>query len=297
MTTTIRRVLFACTVLSIALALGLAVAPSPARAGIHYKADTVVSGAHDSSTKVEAWIEGGKGKILFVDSDQPMLEANEYLLTTDGGKTLYLVNPKEKTYTQWDLQAMLQTFGDVMESMKGVVNLDFSDPKVEKLEEGPGGQILGHATTHTRFRTSYTTSIKIMGMKRSSSTETVQDLWTTDAFNDAALGVWLRTEPPATGIEGLDKLIKSSMDQVKGLPLKSVVVSTTTGQKGKRETTSRTETEVTLLEETSVPGSTFEIPEGYKEQQMEMDGQDGQKDEGNPFSRFLKGKGKSGGGR
>jgi len=289
-----RRVLVAVTVLSLVAALGLAVAP--AQAALHYKADTVTSGGQDSSTSVEAWVDGENAKILFLDSDQPMLSKNEYLLTTDGGKTLYLVNPKDETYMQWDLEAMLQTFGNVMESMKGMVNLEFSDPQVEKLAEGPGETILGHSTTHSKYRTTYTTSIKIMGMKRASTTETVQDLWTTDAFNDAALGVWLRTEPPATGIEGLDKLIQSSMDQVHGLPLKSVVVSTTTGQKGKRETTTRTETNVTLLEQTSVPGSTFEIPSGYTEQQMQMDGQ-GEKeneDDGNPFSRFLK-KGKGGG--
>jgi len=287
-----RRVLVAVTALSLVAALGLAVAP--AQAAVHYKADTVTSGPQDSSTSVEAWVDGESAKVLFLDSDQPMLGKNEYLLTTDGGKTLYLVNPKEKTYMQWDIEAMLKTFGSVMESMKGMVNLDFSDPQVEKLADEPGETILGHSTTHSKYRTTYTTSIKVMGMKRSSTTESVQDLWTTNDYDDPAFGIWLRTEPPSTGIEGLDKLIQSSMDQVKGLPLKSVVVSTTTGQKGKRETTTRTETNVTLLEETSVPASTYEIPAGYTEQQMEMDGQGEEQDDGNPFSRFLKGKGNGG---
>lgn len=289
-----RRVPFAVTVLSIGLALALGLSPAPAQAAIHYKADTVTSGQQNSSTTVEAWVDGEKAKVLFLDSDQPMLSKNEYLLTTDGGKTLYLVDPDDKTYMQWDLQAMLQMFGNVMEGMKGIVNLDFSDPQVEKLVDEPGGSLLGYPTTHTKYRTTYTTSLKIMGMKRSSTTETVQELWTTDAFHDAALGVWLRTDPPSTGIEGLDKLIQSSMEQTKGLPLKSVIVSTTTGQKGKRETTTRTETEVTLLEKTSVPDSTFEIPAGYTEQQMQMEGQEGEQDDGNPFSRFLKGKGNGG---
>ena len=66
-----RRVLVAVTVLFFVAALGLAVAP--AQAALHYKADTVTSGAQDSSTTVEAWVDGENAKVLFLDSDQPML--------------------------------------------------------------------------------------------------------------------------------------------------------------------------------------------------------------------------------
>jgi hypothetical protein len=104
-------------------------------------------------------------------------------------------------------------------------------------------------------------------MKRQSSTETVQDLWTTKAFEDAGLGVWLRTEPPATGLEDLDRLITAEMDKVEGFPLKTVSVATTTGQKGKQQTV-RTETVVSELEEVSVPAGTFEIPAGYERTEM-----------------------------
>ncbi len=271
---------------ALALVLILATA-SPALAGVHYEADTVTTGSQSSQTSVEAWIDGPKAKILFVESDQPMTGSGDYLVTTDGGKTLYLVDPDEETYMEWDLEGMLAAFGNVMESMKGLVNLEFSDVNVEKLAEEPGETILGHSTTHYRYRTSYTTTIKVMGMKRGSSTETVQDLWTTDAFGGAALGLWLRSEPPATGIEGLDELIRSEMDKVEGLPLKTVSESTTTGQKGKRQSSVTTTTEVTLLEEISVPDGTFEIPAGYTKQEMATEDEEG----GNPFGKMFGGDG------
>jgi hypothetical protein len=261
---------------------------APALAGVHYKADTVITGSQTSRTSVEAWVDGPKAKILFTESDQPMMGRNDYLLTTDGGKTLYLVDPEERTYMEWNLEGMLAAVGSAMESMKGLVNLEFSDARVEKLAEEPGGEVLGYPTTHYRYRTSYTTNVKIMGMKRSSSTETVQDVWTTDAFDEVGLGVWLRNEPPATGIEGLDELIAGEMDKVTGLPLKSRSVSTTTGQKGKQQGSSTTETEVTLIEEVSVPGETFEIPAGYTRQEMVPE----EEEDGNPFGRFLKGDGR-----
>lgn len=291
--------------LSIAALAGLvALGAAPAaRAGLHYKADTSTRPENGKAqmTKVEAWVDGPRAKVEFVESDQPMLEANDYLLTQDGGKTLYLVNPGEKTYARWDLEGMLATFGSVMEGMKGLVNLDFSDPKVEKLAEESGGTLLGYPTTHYRYRTSYTMTIKVLGMHRENTTETVQDLWTTDALGDSGLGIWLRKEPPATGNEQIDKLITSQMSQIQGFPLKTQSVSKTVGQKGKHETTTTQEMVVTQLDETGVPDSTFEIPKDYTETQMvpggEDQGQDEGKDSDSPFGRLFGKKKSDGGGR
>lgn len=274
--------------LSLLVAVVLLAPAVPVLAGVHYIADTVVTGANESTTRVESWVDGEKAKILFVQSDQPMVGENDYLITVDGGQTLFLVDPEEETYMEWDIQGMLAAVGSMMEGMKGMMSMEFSDPEVEKLAEEPGGEILGYPTTHVRYRTRYTTSIKVMGMKRQNTTETVQDLWATDAFGDPALGVWLRTEPPATGIEGLDEVIAAELDKIEGLPLKSVSVSTTTGQKGKRETTTRTETEVTMLDETDIPDSTFEIPSGYTRQQMT---EQEEEESGNPFGKLLQGDG------
>jgi hypothetical protein len=158
--------------------------------------------------------------------------------------------------------------GGVMQGIQGIMNLEFSDVAVEQLEAGPGGELLGYPVTHSKHRTTYTTSIRVLGMKRQSTTETVQEMWTTEAFGDPGLGVWLRSEPPATGMAELDELIAAEMEKVQGFPLKSVSVSTTTGQKGKRESTVRTEMAVTELEEVAVPAGTFEIPAGYTRTEM-----------------------------
>lgn len=246
-----------------------ATAASPAAAGIHYRADTNTAPERGKAQvmSVEAWVDGPNAKVVFRESDQPMLSEGTYLVTRDGGQTLFLVDPEEQTYTEWDIAGMLGMVGGVMEGMQGMMNLEFSDVAVEKLAEEPGGELLGYPVTHSQYRTSYTTSIKVLGMKRQNTTETVQDLWTTDAFGDPALGVWLRAEPPATGMEELDQLIAAEMEKVQGFPLKTVSVSTSTGQKGK-ETTTRSETVVTELQETAVPEGTFEIPAGYTRTEM-----------------------------
>jgi hypothetical protein len=254
-------------VVSALLAVAIAL---PASAGIHYRADTTTSpeGGKPQVTRVEAWVEGPNAKVVIHESGQPMLSEGGYLLTQDGGKTLFLVDPEEQTYTEWDLQAMLGMVGGVMQGIQGIMNLELSDVAVEQLEAGPGGELLGYPVTHSKYRTTYTTSIKVLGMKRQSTTETVQEMWTTEAFGDPGLGVWLRSEPPATGMAELDELIAAEMEKVQGFPLKSVSVSTTTGQKGKRESTVRTEMAVTELEEVAVPAETFEIPAGYTRTEM-----------------------------
>lgn len=251
-------------------AAALLAAALPASAGIHYRAETTTTPERGKAqvTRVEAWVEGPRAKVVILESGQPMLSENQYLLTQDGGQTLYLVDPKERTYTEWDLQAMLSMLGGLVEGMRGIMNLEFSEPSVEKLSEGPGGELLGYPVTHSKHRTTYTTSISVLGMKRQSSTETVQEIWTTGAFGDPGLGVWLRSEPPATGLEELDRLIAAEMDRVAGFPLRTVSVSTTTGQKGKRESTVRTQTVVTELRETSVPDGSFEIPAGFTRTEM-----------------------------
>lgn len=251
------------------VALLLSVA-TPSWAGIHYKAVTTVPDARNGNNQivVEGWVAGDKAKVLFRDSGNPMMKKGSYLLTKDGGRTLYLVDPEEKTYAEWDLQAMLGTAGAVLQGMGPLLKIEFSDPKVEKVSEGDGGSLLGLPTRHVKSRTSYSMKIKVLGMGQASNVVSEQEIWATDKLKDVGLGVWLRADPPRTGNENFDKLVAAQASQVGGFPLKTVTVSTTTNNKGKQQV-SRTSTEVTELDAAaSVPDATFEIPGGYEETQL-----------------------------
>jgi len=250
--------------------LGLALLALPAWAGTHYTAVTTTDTAQGRGMKmqVEGWVSGDKAKVVFSESDNPIMKSGSYLLTRDGAHTLYLVNPEEKTYAIWDLSAMLGAMGSIMNGIGPIVKMEFSDPKVEKLAEDDGGALLGVPTRHYRFRTSYSMKMKVFGFGSSSDTVTDQDVWASKRLVDPGFGAWLRSEPPHTGNAQFDKLIaaESAKRQVEGFPLKTVSVSTTT-QKGKQRT-SRQTMEVTKLESRAVPDSTFELPAGYKETQI-----------------------------
>lgn len=257
---------------SLILSFVFTLAALPLFAGIHYKAVTKTEDASNqaSNIAVEGWVAGDKAKVEFEEAgkNNPMAKQGAYLITKDGGRTIYFVDPSEKTYAEWDMQAMLGMVGSVMQGMGPLLKVEFSEPKVEKLLEENGGTISGLPTTHYRYRTSYNMKIKVMGMGQDANVVTEQDIWSTDKLQDVGLGVWLRSDPPRTGNEQFDKLIASEVERSKGFPLKTVTVSTTTQKKGK-QTVTRSTMEVTQLDTSAdVPASSFEIPSGYKETQL-----------------------------
>jgi hypothetical protein len=250
------------TVLSLAATLALA---APAAAGIHFQSTTRTE-AQQGGQKVtaEGWVEGDSAKIAFVESDNPMLVEGAYLLTTDSGRTVYLVNPEDKTYSPFDPAQLLAAAGAMMKAMGPMVKMSFSNPKVEKLAQEPGSDLLGYDTTHYRFRTTYDSDIRVMGMGQKASNETVTDTWTTAALSDGGFNAYLRRDPPRTGIADLDALIDAEIGKgITGVPLKMVAVTTSKDQKG-RESRSTTTMEVTSLRETAVPAATFQLPGDFE---------------------------------
>jgi hypothetical protein len=261
-------------------AAALALAAAPAFAGIHYKSVTHMEGGPQSrsagDTQVEGWAAGDKARVEFRESANPMMKTGMYLITKDGGKTMYMVNPEEKTYVEWDLKGMLGTAGAAMNGMGAMLKMDFSTPKVEKLLDEDGGTLLGLPTRHVKYRTSYTLTVKVLGMGSSSDVVSEQDIWSTQKLSDAALGAWLRADPPHTGNEQLDKLIAAGREKIQGVPLKMITVSTNTDKKKGKTTVTKMTMQVTEINASAVvPPSSFEIPAGYKEAEMMVPGRQG----------------------
>lgn len=284
---------------NVILALTLALAALPAFAGIHYKSVTKTEDAQTkgSSMAVEGWVAGEKARVEFKDSGNPAAKEGSWLLTKDGGKTIFLVDPEEKTYAEWNLQAMLGLVGSVMQGMGPLLKIEFSDPKVEKLLEEDGGTVAGLPTRHYKYRTSYIMKMRVLGMANEANVVTEQDIWSTDRLQDVALGIWLRSDPPRTGNEQFDKLITAEAGKTQGFPLRTVTVSTTTQKKGNKQTVTRSTMEVTQLDTSAnVPGSSFEIPAGYKETQLVPTAEEGGGEEGGLGGLLRRNKKKSDGG-
>lgn len=254
--------------------LGACVAANVCSAGWAYTAVTRGEGgrgADAAGMSVKAWVSDQSSRIEIGESRNPMMQNGSVMVTTDGGKTVYLLNPAEKSYMQWDMAAMMGMAGAAMKMM----NMQISQPKIEKLLEEDGGEVAGFPVTHYRYRTSYSMDMNFMGVKQSNAVTTEEDLWATTKLTDPGLGLWLNQRSATTGNEQLDGLIKAEMGKVKGFPLRRIIATKTRDQQGKEQTTKMT-TEVTEIRKDNPSADLFKIPEGYRDATPKSSGQEGQ---------------------
>lgn len=267
-----------------AAALSFVSLAQSASASIFYRAESLtdVPQGKDIKMSVEGKIQGDSARIDLKLSENPLMKSGTYILTKDGGKTMLLVNPKDKTYAKLDFAQLLGAAGAMMNAMGGLVKIEIDPPKVEKVLEEDGGAVAGLATRHLRYHTTYTTRVKIFGRTQASTVDQTQDLWINEEIADAGMGAWLRAEPPTTGNEDIDALIKASYQVSRGFPLKSVTVSRNKGEKGKEQVTT-VKMEVLELDRNAaaLPASTFELPAGYTEQPL-LGGEE------NPFAGMMR---------
>ncbi len=254
------------TINAVLASLGVAAA-MPVEAGQYYEAVTSNGFAGQSAgsltSTVHAWVDGDSAKVEFQESAEAgLFKAGSYLVTQDGGETLYLVNPEEMTITTLDFDNIIGMAGTMMEAMGGVVNMEFSDFSNEKVSEGPGESILGFSTTLAHFRTGYTMSISVFGFERDSRVDTENRVWCSDELDTNGLRVWLRPDRFRTGNDDFDELIKQQYATMDCLPLRSEIITTMSGSGD--ESVTITTMEVIQLREESVPASVFELPAGYE---------------------------------
>lgn len=244
--------------------LFIVLAALPSWAGVTYTAVThtiVGSKTHAGDMRVRAWVEGKQARMEFLESSLPQLETGTYLISTDGGETSYLVDPRSKSYERWDMNAMIGNMADVMRSLRSQMKVRFDEPTIEKLADEPGPVMEGMPTRHYRYRTSYKSFID-MGETETISTTTEEDIWTTTAITEPGV-VALLNKRPSSGDEQLDRIIQKEMDKVTGFPLKHITSTRTETRKETNE--SRTEMEVVEVKRLPIAAAMFQLPKGYVE--------------------------------
>lgn len=251
--------------------MGVLVAMSVAHAAAYtYEATTTTRGPgmgrNGDVMRVRASVDGAQARIEFLEAgSNPIFGGGGYMVTQDGGKTLMLINTEEMTYSAFDINAMLNMAGSMMNALGGAVSMEFSDFVNEKLAEGPGEPILGYDTKHYEFRTGYTMNMRVMGFNRSSTVDTHSEFWCTDEISAEGFSAWLRPDRFRTGNAEFDELIEQQYGNIDCLPLR---MRTTSGD-GSGSEGSVSETEVTLLDEVSgFDASIFAVPDGYTEKPL-----------------------------
>jgi hypothetical protein len=191
----------------------------------------------------------------------------------DGGKKMMLVDPANKQYTEWDMASMLAGISRTMSAMGGLVKMEMSDIKIEAHNLGAGETLQGYKTVHYRMVQNYTVSIKVFGRGSKSRNESTTDYYFAPALKGLANPFVSNSQAWAQSFDMFNNPdYKSQMAAAQaridyGVPLKTVVKTVTTDDKGKQQTSVVT-SEMVNFHNTDVPGSTFAIPAGFKQVEM-----------------------------
>src|SRR5687767_12907272 len=121
------------------LFLGLAFATSSAFAGLTYDFTSTTSGVANQTITGNVKAEGTKMRIDIVRGDGALFENGSFVVSTDSGQTMSVVNPSAKTFYQIDLSQLLGGAESFFKQLGSTVKLDVRNPKVSINGGGPGG--------------------------------------------------------------------------------------------------------------------------------------------------------------
>jgi hypothetical protein len=239
----------------------------PLSAGVTYNFSSVTDGRGGTQMSGVTSIEGTNMRLDFTRGDRMIFKDGSVVLSRDGGKTLLVLDPKQKSYFELDLEEVFGSLGNAMKSMGGVVQFSIRNQKVQVSPGTSGGTIEGYATTKYRVDSTYEMTMKVMGMGSTSNIHSVTETWTTDKLGSELI-TFVQMKGLRTGMEDLDKLLASQTKGVKGFPLKQVTTTTTTS--GKKSQTNTTTVMITDIRNAKIDLAKFEVPKGYKKEESPL---------------------------
>lgn len=242
----------------------IALTSLPALAGATYKFRSVTEpGKSELAGTVS--VEGARIRVEFTKGDQLFFRSGTVIISSDGGKTLYVVDASNKSYTPVNIEQLFANVMSMVKSMPGMFDIAVSDQKVDVKPLGMSGQLHGFPTQRYLVKSSYNMKMMILGTPSAMRVESFTEAWTTDKISRDYI-TFVQMKGFKTGLTEVDRLLDSQANALKGFPLKQVITSRTTSKEKTQET--KTTIEITEFKQIAVPASTFAIPSGYKKQDL-----------------------------
>lgn len=233
-----------------------------AAAGITYGFSSVTQGAAAKTMSGTASVDGSNARLEFARGDGLLFQDGAVVITADGGKTLRILDPKARTYYALSFDDLFATASSLMKSMGSMLQLSFTNQKVDVGPAGAGETIEGYPTKKYTILTSYDMTAKVLGSPISSKVAMQTEIWATPRLS-ADYATFLQNRSIRTGIEGIDSLIAAQAKGVEGFPLRQVTrIRTTQGGRTDEQTTT---VSISKIREGDVPSAAFVVPKGYTE--------------------------------
>jgi len=209
-------------------------------------------------TAVQGDMFGGKGS---------------YFLVKEGGKKMLLVDAANKQYMEWNIASMLAGMSKMVNAVGGMIKMEMTDIRINAQNLGAGETIQGYPTVHYRLVENYTVTTKIFGRSSKSRSETTTDYYFAPSLKGLSNPFMASGKAMAQSFDMFNNPdYKSQMAAAQakidyGVPLKSVVKTVSTDDKGKEKVSTVT-SEMLNFKNTDVPKSLFAIPADYKQVEM-----------------------------
>ncbi len=213
--------------------------------------------------------QGGQSSTArgFADGAKLRLEPQEdnpqggYVISVDGGRTIYLVNPARQEYGRADMQTLMAKVMEKLKALNKQTTLQIESPKVETVLTEPGETLDGHSTRHYKLRISYSMHFLKTDLRR--SYVEYQDLWMASDIEQKGASNFLISFRP-TGDARIDGAWERELAQIPGFPLRQITLRTEVNEEG-NSSVLRISREITKVRTGPVPTSLFVLPTGYKE--------------------------------
>ena len=214
---------------------------------------------------------GSDGRIDILETASPagtFGSAGSYFLVREGGKKMLMVDPANKQYMEWDMANMLAGMSKMVNALGGMMKFEMSDIKIDSHNLGAGETLQGYKTVHYQMVENYTMNVKIFGRSSKTRTETTADYFFAPSLDGLANPFMSNSRAMAQSFDMFNNpdyktQMAAAMSKIQfGVPLKMVVNTVSTDDKGKQQTSIMT-SEMVNFKNTDIPRSTFAIPEGY----------------------------------
>ncbi|HEU4523270.1 MAG TPA: hypothetical protein VFT12_14770 [Thermoanaerobaculia bacterium] len=243
------------------VAVAMAFASMPAFAGISYDFRTSTTGISSQTIAGAVQAEGKNIRIDVETGDGVLFQSGSFVVSSDGGQTMRVANPSDRTWYQLNLSEILGGGDALLKQLGGAVNLEVRNPKVSVSGGTDAGALEGFPAKKSTVQTGYELALSGLGQPMTMTMAVTSDVWWTDKIAPE-LTNFLQMRGLRTGVDAVDKLIAAQTDAIKGFPLKQVT-TTTISFSGRDMTTTSTST-VSNVKQAAVAASAFTIPAGFE---------------------------------
>jgi hypothetical protein len=249
------------------LAVSIFIASS-SLAGVTYDFAAVSTGAARGTISGSVKAEGSSIRLDVKEGDKVLFDNGSFIVSTDGGKTMSVVDPAQRNFYVLNLEQLLGSATALLQNLGPNLKLDIRNPKASVTDRGEGGMLEGFPTRKTTVTSSYEIVVDGLGQPISMNIDLTTDVWWTEKL-PAAFTNFLQMQGLRTGLEAIDKIIQTQKASIKGFPLKQVT-TTKMSFLGNDMTSTSTAT-VSNVKQATIPAAAFVVPADFAQTQSPLE--------------------------